>query len=317
MDETPIEILGWETAEIDAILDLGAAPNEAADVADDVPEQAKIAVSGPVDLWQLGKHRLLCGSSVDAGCWERLLAAPRRGGFYRPTLQRACLRPRLRPRQGPAREFALASGEMSKGEFTTSLTVVGRKMVPHLKEGAILELCMDWRHCGELLNSLDANTLTLINLCVWNKTNGSMGSLFRSKHELVFIAKKGSAPHTNNVELGKHGRYRTNVWDYAGINTFGKGRLDDLADHPTVEAIRDVTHPGEINLDAFSRRTTRPRHRRDVRDRRGVTGQGVGYAWPGDLGAADGQSASRVALLSQGCGRATPTSRCDFYISSS
>jgi DNA modification methylase len=117
---------------------------------------------------------------------------------------------------------------------------------------------MDWRHMGELLASARGVYSELKNLCIWNKTNGGMGSLYRSKHELVFIAKKGKAPHTNNVELGKHGRYRTNVWDYAGANSFGKDRMADLGDHPTVkpvalvsDAIRDVTQPGEIVLDAF------------------------------------------------------------------
>jgi DNA modification methylase len=117
---------------------------------------------------------------------------------------------------------------------------------------------MDHRHIAELIAALEANELTHLNLCIWNKTNGGMGSLFRSKHELVFVAKVGTAPHTNNVQLGKFGRYRSNVWDYAGINTFGKTRMADLADHPTVkpialvaDAIRDVTHAGEIVLDAF------------------------------------------------------------------
>jgi len=127
-----------------------------------------------------------------------------------------------------------------------------------LKDGAVLDICMDHRHLGELLAASEANELTHLNLCVWNKNNGGMGSLYRSKHELVLIAKKGKAPHTNNVELGRHGRYRTNVWDYAGVNTFGKTRMKDLADHPTVkpvalvaDAIRDVTQQGEIVLDAF------------------------------------------------------------------
>jgi DNA modification methylase len=93
---------------------------------------------------------------------------------------------------------------------------------------------------------------------VWVKTNGGMGSLYRSQHELVFIAKKGSASHTNNVELGKHGRYRTNVWRYAGVNSFGKKRMEQLGGHPTPKPIslvadylRDVSHRGEIVLDSF------------------------------------------------------------------
>src|SRR6185437_9452499 len=99
----------------------------------------------------------------------------------------------------------------------------------------------------------------LKNLCVWNKTNGGMGSLYRSKHELVFVFKAGTAPHINNVELGRHGRYRTNVWDYAGINTFSEGRRDELAMHPTVkpialvaDAIRDCSRHNGIVLDCFA-----------------------------------------------------------------
>lgn len=155
-------------------------------------------------------------------------------------------------------EFAMASGEMSRAEFATFLGDAIKQLSANVRDGAVLDLCMDWRHLPELLSATEANDLTLLNLCVWNKNNGGMGSLYRSKHELVLIAKKGKAPHTNNVELGKHGRYRTNVWDYAGVNSFGKGRMTDLADHPTVkpvalvaDAIRDVTRPGEIVLDAF------------------------------------------------------------------
>ena len=118
--------------------------------------------------------------------------------------------------------------------------------------------CMDWRHIEELIATGKTVGFDLINLCVWNKTNGGMGSLYRSKHEMVAIFKKPGAAHINNVALGKHGRNRTNVWDYAGVNTFGAGRDADLADHPTVkptalvaDAIRDVSHRGDVVLDCF------------------------------------------------------------------
>ena len=259
LDETPIELLGWETAEIDLILDEAVTPDKPHDPADDMPEPVKVIVSRPGDLWHLGAHRLLCGSSLEADNWTRLMEgkvaamAFTDAPYNVPVTGHVCGLGKVQHA-----EFAMASGEMSRAEFTGFLTEAIARLTDHLRDGALLDLCMDWRHSSEILAAIEANDLSLINLCVWNKSNGGMGSLYRSKHELVFIAKKGKAPHTNNVELGKHGRYRTNVWDYAGVNTFGKSRMADLADHPTVkpvalvaDAIRDVTRPGEIVLDGF------------------------------------------------------------------
>jgi DNA modification methylase len=97
------------------------------------------------------------------------------------------------------------------------------------------------------------------NLCVWVKSNGGMGTFYRSRHEFVFAFKKGGAEHINNFELGQHGRYRTNVWEYAGVNSFGRGRDDALAMHPTVkpvalvaDALRDCSKRGQIVLDPFA-----------------------------------------------------------------
>ena len=259
LDETPIEVLGWDTGEIDLILDEAADIEDPEDPADEQIEPPADPVSRTGDLWVLGKHRLLCGSSLDEGAWVTLLAGEVAAmAFTDPPYNVKVSGHICGLGKVSHPEFAMASGEMSKAEFTAFLTDFIGKLSAHLKDGAVLDICMDHRHIGELQAAIDANGLTSLNLCVWNKTNGGMGSLYRSKHELIFITKKGSAPHTNNVELGKHGRYRTNVWDYAGVNTFGKGRMADLADHPTVkpvalvaDAIRDVTMPGEIVLDAF------------------------------------------------------------------
>ncbi|MBN8485011.1 MAG: ParB N-terminal domain-containing protein [Sphingomonadales bacterium] len=259
MDETPIEILGWETAEVDLLIDATNEVNSSEDEADEQIEEPADPVTRTGDLWQLGRHRLLCASSLEAANWSELLAGEMAAMAFTdppynvPVSGHVCGLGKV-----SHDEFAMASGEMSQAEFIAFLSSFLAAMLPHLKDGAVLDLCMDWRHMGELLAALDANTLSLLNLCVWNKTNGGMGSLYRSKHELVLIAKKGKASHTNNVELGKHGRYRTNVWDYAGVNTFSRNRMADLADHPTVkpvalvaDAIRDVSLPGEIVLDAF------------------------------------------------------------------
>jgi DNA modification methylase len=117
---------------------------------------------------------------------------------------------------------------------------------------------MDWRHMDDVAAVGNDIYGELLNLCVWNKSNAGMGSLYRSKHELVFVYRVGKTPHVNAVELGRHGRNRTNVWDYASVNSFAGSRRDDLALHPTVkptalvaDAIQDVTRRGELVLDIF------------------------------------------------------------------
>lgn len=156
------------------------------------------------------------------------------------------------------REFAMASGEMSRAEFTAFLGAAFRNLADHAVEGSIHFICMDWRHMGEMLEAGEAVYDELKNLIVWAKDNGGMGSFYRSRHELVFAFKKGSAPHVNTFELGQHGRYRTNVWNYRGVNTLRADRMEELALHPTVkpvqmiaDAIRDVSGRGEIVLDLF------------------------------------------------------------------
>jgi hypothetical protein len=156
------------------------------------------------------------------------------------------------------REFAMASGEMTKDQFTEFLKTVFANASALSLDGAIHFVCMDWRHMSEVLSAGDSVYSELKNLCVWNKDNGGMGLFYRSKHELIFVFKVGSAAHVNTVELGRSGRYRTNVWDYAGVNTLRPGRLDDLAMHPTVkpvalviDAIKDCSRRGDFVLDPF------------------------------------------------------------------
>jgi DNA modification methylase len=156
------------------------------------------------------------------------------------------------------REFAMASGEMSGHEFTQFLSTAFGNMAEASMDGSIHYLCMDWRHMGEMLAAGHQVYDELKNLIVWAKDNGGMGTFYRSRHELIFAFKKGGAPHVNTFELGQHGRYRTNVWQYRGVNTMRAGRMEELALHPTVkpvqmiaDAIRDVSGRGEIVLDVF------------------------------------------------------------------
>lgn len=151
----------------------------------------------------------------------------------------------------------MASGEMTPAEFTAFLETAFKRLKEYSIDGSLHYLCMDWRHMTEITTAGQHVYAELKNLCVWNKASGGMGALYRSKHELIFIYKNGTAPHINNVELGRHGRYRTNVWDYAGVNSFG-GNRNDLELHPTVkpvamvaDAIMDVTNRGDWVLDSF------------------------------------------------------------------
>jgi DNA modification methylase len=155
------------------------------------------------------------------------------------------------------REFAMASGEMSPEQFAEFLRKVFLLLIANSKDGSIHYICMDWRHMREMLDAGSVYT-ELKNLCVWAKDNGGMGTFYRSRHELIFVYKNGTTPHINTFELGQHGRYRTNVWEYRGVNTLKTGRMDELSLHPTVkpvgmiaDAIKDVSKRGDIILDVF------------------------------------------------------------------
>lgn len=252
-----LELTGFKTAELDGII--AALETNDSDPADESPPPSSLpAVSRLGDLWQLGRHRLLCGSALDKISYERLLGDERvRMVFSDPPFNLAvsslCGSGKIQHR-----EFAMASGEMSEEEFLAFLTSALGQMKASVVEGGLLYLAMDHRHVLELISAARRNGLEQITLCVWNKTNAGMGSFYRSKHELFFVFKKPGAAHLNTVELGKHGRYRTNVWDYAGVNAFGRNRMAELSSHPTVkpvalvvDAIKDCTRRGDTVLDSF------------------------------------------------------------------
>ena len=230
----------------------------------DTPEDAVPPVSGELvtrmgDLWQLGRHRLLCGDTRDAAAMDRLLDGGRADlVFTDPPYNVAIDGNVCGLGSVKHREFAFASGEMSRSQFTAFLSETLGNMARVMRDGAIAFVCMDWRHMGELLAAGETSFSELKNLVVWNKSNGGMGAFYRSKHELIFVFKQGSAEHTNSFGLGDTGRYRTNVWDYAGISSIRASRSEELAMHPTVkpvaliaDAIRDCSRRGEIVLDGF------------------------------------------------------------------
>jgi len=254
-----IGVIGFEVAEIDSLIE-GIGPEEAGDPVDDVvPDFAPRRVY-PGDVWQLGPHRLVCGDALDA----EVLALLMQGDVARMVFCDPPYNVKIDGHVGGSgrtkhREFAMASGEMTESEFSTFLTDAFRNLADHSMDGSIHFLCMDWRHMREMLAAGHAVYDELKNLIVWAKDNGGMGTFYRSRHELIFAFKKGTAPHVNSFELGQHGRYRTNVWNYRGVNTMRKGRMEELQLHPTVkpvqmiaDAIKDVSARGEIVLDTFA-----------------------------------------------------------------
>ena len=257
-----VELTGFETAEIDILLDEAReAGNSPTGPEDAVPPFASgAAVSRLGDVWLLGQHRLLCGDAREQQTYDALLEGAKAQFVFTdppynvPINGHVCGLGRIRHDN-----FAMGCGEMSEAEFTTFLAIVFERLAANSLEGSIHQICMDWRHTAEMLAAGRQAYSELKNLCVWNKTNAGMGSFYRSKHELVFVWKSGSAPHINTFELGQHGRSRTNVWDYAGVNVPKPGRLAELAMHPTVkpvglvaDAIKDCSHRNGLVLDPFA-----------------------------------------------------------------
>lgn len=257
-----VELTGFSLAEVDFTLDAARQqqPGPEDIEADRFIPMAATAVSRPGDLWRLGPHQLLCGDARDPAAYARLMEGREAGLVFTdppynvPIDGHVCGLGRVRHR-----EFAMGVGEMAADEFSAFLATTLTAMAGCCRDGAILYVCMDWRHLEELSAAGRRAGLELKNVCIWNKTNGGMGSFYRSKHELVFAYKHGTAPHTNTFGLGDTGRYRTNVWDYPGISSIGAKRAEELAMHPTVkpvalvaDAIRDCSMRGDLVLDPFA-----------------------------------------------------------------
>lgn len=253
-----LTVIGWDTPALDTLLNDGADPDEDEELANiTVASGPPTTVAG--DVWILGEHRLLCGDARHATAYERLLGDERAELVLTDPPYNVRIAGHVSG-LGSAqhREFAMASGEMSEAEFTCFLRIVFRNLVQCTADGSLHFICMDWRHVSEVLDASRGVYAELKNLIVWNKSNAGMGSLYRSQHELLFLFKHGRAPHVNNIELGRHGRHRSNVWSYAGVNTFRRGRQRDLESHPTVkpvnmlaDAMLDCSNRGARVLDCF------------------------------------------------------------------
>lgn len=254
-----IELTGFSTAEVDIMFD-GAEKPAASDPDDLQPDDmVEEVVSRVGDLYELGDHLLLCGNALETSSYQNvmrddlaqmIISDP---PFNVAINGHVCGKGKVKHE-----EFVMATGELSREEFTDFLADASSHMHASARAGAIIYLFIDWRHLQEMLDATKALFGPPRQLCVWAKTNGGMGTFYRSQHELIFVFKKGTAQHINNFELGQHGRYRTNVWSYAGVNSFGNNQAL-LKLHPTVkpvsliaDAIRDCSNRKGIVLDPFA-----------------------------------------------------------------
>ena len=251
-----LDVTGFEMGEIDILLD-GDGANEEDDLPVATDKMAPVTRVG--DLWVLGDHRLHCGDALKVESYSRVLGTDKADMMFADPPYNVPIDGHV---SGLGRtkhaDFVQGSGELSPVEFQSFLTTAFGHAASHSRNGAIHFVCMDWRHLREVLVVGDEVYSEFKNLCVWNKSNAGMGALYRSKHELILVFKVGKAPHTNNVALGRHGRHRSNVWDYVSQNALNGSAKGKLALHPTVkpvamiaDAIRDCSNRGGLILDPF------------------------------------------------------------------
>src|SRR5580704_2693046 len=254
-----VTITGFEIPEIDLIL-LQETVEPDQDDAFDI-EQTNQTITQSGDLWLLGKHRILCGSSLEEASYRTLMVTRHANVVFVDPPYNVAIEGNVSGHGSIHHsDFAMASGEMNEAEFVAFLTTSLRELSRHSTSGSIHFVCMDWRHAGELLAAGNQIYEALLNICVWVKNNGGIGSFYRSRHELVFVFKNGKSLHRNNVMLGKYGRNRTNVWEYPGVNALSKQGDESnlLVLHPTIkpvaliaDALLDCSARGDLVLDAF------------------------------------------------------------------
>ena len=259
-----IEATGFTMGEIDLRIEGLSAPEEGKeDPANKLPPfPTGQPVTSPGDLWLLDRHRLLCGNALESSDYHTLMNGTTAAMVFTDPPYNVKIDGHVSGLGSIRhREFSMGSGEMNETEFISFLTRACSLMARYSADGSIHYICMDWRHMAELLEAGRLAYTELKNLCVWAKDNGGMGSFYRSQHELVFVFKHGRAAHRNNVDLGRNGRYRTNVWRYGGANSFSRNNTDEgnlLEVHPTVkpvamvaDAILDCSARSDIVLDPF------------------------------------------------------------------
>jgi DNA modification methylase len=254
-----VTLTGFETAEVDLLIQDPC--EEARDEADAVPETDRTtpAVSRTGDVWRIGDHLLLCGDALDRDNYATLLGAQKAEMvFTDPPSDLADAGSRSGRRVTPS-ALAKPAADVGPDAYTSFLERVFSHLIDFSVRGSIHFVCMDWQHMRELLNAATKPYGDLKDLCVWPKTNAGLGGLYRSGHELVFVFKNGAAEPIANLEVGRHGRHRSNVWKYAGAKSSGKDRNGERATHPALkpvaliaDAMLDCSRRGGIVLDGFA-----------------------------------------------------------------
>jgi DNA modification methylase len=253
-----LNITGFELPAIDLIIQARTREPDPEDLL--VPDDpSRPVVSRTGDVWLMGDHKIVCGDALLNETYDALLGGEQAQMVFSDPPYNVKIDGHVCGLGSSQHaDFAMASGEMSVDEFTTFLGRNASNLVQHSVDGALHFTCMDWRHLHELLSGTRDHYSTLLNLCVWDKGQGGMGSFYRSQHEIIAVFKAGKGAHINNVALGKHGRNRTNVWKYPGANSMSRGRTRKLALHPTVkpvalvaDAILDASHRSGVVLDPF------------------------------------------------------------------
>ena len=253
-----LDVTGFEVPEVDFYLQQTREPPDQAEPDTGIlPSKPPVSRTG--DLWQLGNHLIICGDALEDEPYQCVMGGQKAAMVFTDPPYNVPIDGHVSGNGAVRhREFVMACGEMSSEQFTEFLSKSLGFCARHSKAEALQYICMDWRHIDELQRAAKSCFDQFINLCVWVKTNGGMGSLYRSRHELVFVYRKGPSQHRNNVQLGRYGRNRTNVWEYPGVNTFGRTRMAEREMHPTVkpvelvmDAILDASAPGELVLDPF------------------------------------------------------------------
>ena len=211
------------------------------------------------DLWRLGDHFVYCGDSLLVRSFEILM----QGELSQIVITdppynckvsgHVCGLGKIKHD-----EFAMASGEMTETEFAEFISKFMQHLIKFSIDGSLHYLFMDWAGLNTLLTQGKRHYTELKNIAVWNKLIGGMGALYRSQHEMIPIFKNGKAKHQNHIQLGKNGRYRTNVWDYPGIRATNPSSLELLKLYPTVKAVPilhdillDSSSKNDIVLDCF------------------------------------------------------------------